>query len=89
MRAVSIRIEYIEHAHVRVIHRNIVPLFECDPVQLCGSIENTILQHIVQFEIRLDLIFIEIELRLSHLLRVEIPIPASSANPPFWESINA
>ena len=58
-----------------VIHRNVFALFEGDAVELGRRVEDAVLQHVVQLEVRLDLLFIQIVLRLADLLGVEVPIP--------------
>jgi len=54
-----------------------VALFEGNPIQLVGGVEDAILQNIVQFEIGLNLRVIEIVLRLTNLLGVIVPIVGS------------
>ena len=71
----SIRIENLKHAHVRLLHRNVVPLLEGEPVELVRRIEHAVLEHVVQLEVGLDLRFVQVVLRLAHLLGVELPVP--------------
>ncbi len=71
----AVGIEYFEDAHALGVGRNVFALLEGDSIQLGGSVEDAVLQHVVQLEVRLDLLFIEIVLRLAHLLGVNVPIP--------------
>ena len=64
-----------EDAHVRLIDRDVLALFERQTIELVGCEKHTVLEHIVEFEIRLDLIFIQVVLRLADLLGVHLPVP--------------
>ena len=64
-----------EDAHVGLIYRDVLALFEADSIQLSRRMEHAVLEHVVQLEVRLDLGVIEIILCLAHLFAVEIPIP--------------
>ncbi len=65
----------LEDPYVGLPNRNILPLGEGQPVEQVGGIEDAVLQHIVDLEIRFDLRLIEIVFRLANLLGVEIPVP--------------
>jgi hypothetical protein len=39
------------------------------------GVEDAVLQHVVELEIRLDLRFVEVVFRLAHLLGVQLPVP--------------
>src|SRR4051812_24687366 len=71
----AIGIEYFEYANIRMVNRNVFPLLECDSVELCSGVKHTILQDVVQFEVRFHLGLIEIVAGLADLLGIEIPIP--------------
>ncbi len=71
----AVRLEHLEHAHVRVVHRDVLALLEGDPVQLVRRIEDAVLQHVPYLEVRLHLVFVQIVLRLAHLLGVHVPVP--------------
>jgi hypothetical protein len=70
----AVGIEDVEHAHVRLVDRDVVPLLERDPIQLRGGEEDAVLQDVIDLEVRPDLAFIEIEFVLAHLLGVELPV---------------
>ena len=72
---VAVLVEHLEHAHVRLVHRNVLALLEGQPVELVGGVEHAVLQHVVELEVRLDLVLVEVVLRLAHLLGVELPVP--------------
>ena len=74
----SIRVEHLPCAHVRVVGGNIGPLHEAQAEQLAGRVERRALD-IFQHEIRLQLGFIERILRLTHALGVMPPIPLLDA----------
>ena len=71
----AVGVEHFEHAHVRVVDRNVLALLEGDAVELVGGVEHAVLQHVVQLEVGLDLRFVEIVLGLADLLGVEVPVP--------------
>ncbi len=71
----AVGIGHFEHAHVRVVDGNVFALFEGDSVKLRGRVENAVLQDVIQLEVWLDLRFVEIVLRLAHLVRVKLPVP--------------
>ena len=71
----TVGVEHLEDAHARVIGRKVLALLEGDPIQLVGGVKDAVLQHIVQFEIRLDLLLVEIVFGLANLLGVEPPVP--------------
>ena len=71
----AVGVEHLEHAHIRVVHRNVVALLEGDAVELVGGVKHAILQHIVQLEIGLDLRFVQVVLGFADLLGVEVPVP--------------
>ena len=71
----AVGVEDLEDAHGRVVHRKVVALLEGDAVELVGGVEDAVLQHVVQLEVGLDLLLVEIVLRLAHLLGVEVPVP--------------
>ncbi|MNX96306.1 hypothetical protein D3C86_1286180 [compost metagenome] len=58
-----------------MISRQIPSLFEGNAVEFLRRVENTFFQNRCHFEIRFDLVFIQIIFRFSHLLRIEIPVP--------------
>ena len=77
----TIHIEYLEGPHVGIVDRNVVSLLERQPVQLVGGEKHSVLQHVVQFEVGHDLRFIQIVLRLPHLLGVILPVPRLELEP--------
>ena len=46
-----------------------------DSEQLVRGVEHAVVQHAVEREVRFDLRFVEVVLRLAHLLGVVLPIP--------------
>ena len=54
----------VEHAHVGLVHRQVVALGERQAVELVRRVEHAVLQHAV-LEVRLDLGGVEIEPRLA------------------------
>src|ERR1700732_311607 len=64
-----------EDANVGLIHGDVLPFLEGDPIQLSRGKKYSILQHTAELEVRLDLGVVEIVFGLTHLLAVEIPIP--------------
>lgn len=70
----AVGIEHLIHLHIRVIGRDVGALLEGDAVQLRGGVEDAVLQHVVQLEVRLDLRLVQVVLGLAHLLGVEVPI---------------
>ncbi len=77
----AVRIEHFEHAHIRLIHRNVLPLLERNPVKLVRRVEHAILQHIPDLEVGLHLGFVDVVLRLAHLLGIELPVPRLQLEP--------
>ncbi len=71
----AVAIEHLEHAHVGVVDGYVVAFLEGDPVQLVRSIEDPLLQHRVQLEIRLGGVTVEIEPGLLHPIGIAVPIP--------------
>ena len=71
----AVGVEDFEDAHVGLIDRHVVALLESDAVELVGGVEDAVLQDVVEFEVWLDLGFVEVVLRLADLLGVEIPVP--------------
>ena len=71
----SVLVEHLEDAHVRLIDRQVVPFLEREAVQLVRGEEDAVREHAVQLEVRLDLVVVQVELRLAHLLGVEVPVP--------------
>ncbi|MND41304.1 hypothetical protein D3C80_320540 [compost metagenome] len=74
----AVFIEHLIHAHVRLVNRDILTFFEADAVQQVGGIEHAVVQHVIQSEVRFDLRFIQIVLRLAHLFGIELPIPGGN-----------
>src|SRR5581483_7757700 len=64
----AISIKNFEDAYARRIHRKIFSFFECQSVKLVRSVENTVLQHVIQLEIGLDLLLVEIVFGFANLL---------------------
>src|ERR1700694_16364 len=71
----AVGVEDLEDTHIRLVDRDVVSLFEREPIKLIGSIENTILQHVVEFEVGLYLGIIEIVTSFADLLGVKVPVP--------------
>ena len=71
----AVLVEHVPHAHVWVVHRQIVALLEAQAVELVGGEEHAVGEHIVQLEVRAQLRFIELVLGLAHLLGVVGPVP--------------
>ena len=71
----AVGVEDLEHAHIRVVDRKVVALFESEAVELVRSVEDAILQHVVELEIGLDLRIVEIVPGFANLLGVEVPVP--------------
>src|SRR5215469_8307486 len=61
----SVCVENIKDAYIWMVDRKVVPLFERDPVKLMGGVEDAVLEHAVEFKIRLNLVFVQIVLGLS------------------------
>ncbi len=76
-----VAVEDLEDSHIGVVDGNIVAFLEREAVELVCGVEDAILQHAIQFEVRLDFGFVEIELRLANLIGVEIPIPGLQTEP--------
>ena len=70
----AVGVEDLEHAHVRLIDRDVVALLEREPVELIGGVEDAVLQDVVELEVRPHLRFIEVVLGLADLLGVELPV---------------
>ena len=66
----AVLVDNLEHAHVRMIGRNVGALLEGESVHQIGCIEHTIDQHAVDIEIRLHLIVRDVEQGLLHLGRI-------------------
>ena len=62
----AVLVDNLEHAHVRMIGRNVGALLEGESVDQIGCIEHTIDQHAVDIEIRLHLIVRDVEQGLLH-----------------------
>ncbi len=71
----AIGIAHFVHLHILVPGGKVGALVEGDAIQAVGGIKNTIIQHAVQLEIRLELAFIQIVLRLAQALGMEVPVP--------------
>jgi hypothetical protein len=70
----TIAIEHLPDAHVWLVHRQVVPLLECEPVFLVCSEKDAVDDDMIQFVIRAHLRFIEVVFRLAHFLGIQIPI---------------
>ncbi|OEZ67299.1 hypothetical protein JAB2_24200 [Janthinobacterium sp. HH100] len=70
----AVGIQNVVDAHVRVVYRQVLPFLEADAVQLIGGKEDAIVQHAVEFQVRFQLVFIEIETLLAQLVRVDGPV---------------
>ncbi len=71
----TLGVEHLEHLHVGVVDGEIVALHEGEPVELVGREEYALAQHAAELEVGLDLGVVEGEVRLAHLLGVELPVP--------------
>ena len=71
----AVGVEDLEDAHVRLIDGKVVALLEGEAVELVRGVEDAVLEHVVQLEVRLDLGLVQIVFRLAHLLGVELPVP--------------
>ena len=71
----AVGVEDLEGADIRIVNRDVVPLLESQSVQLVGGEEDAVLQNVIELEVRHDLGFIQVILRLPHLLRVILPVP--------------
>src|SRR6516164_1775440 len=71
----AIRVEDLEDAHIGMVHGKIVTLFESESIELIGSVEHSILQHVVQLKIRLYLRIIDVVTGLANLIGVVSPVP--------------
>ena len=76
-----ISVEDLEDAHVLLVNGNVLALFEGEAVELMRSVEDAVLEHVVQLEIGLDLRLVQVVFRLAHLLGVELPIPGLDGEP--------
>ena len=70
----SIAIVNFPDAHVWLIQRQVVPLFEREPVFLVRGEKHAVDDDMIQFVIRAHLRFIEVVFRLAHFLGIKIPI---------------
>ena len=71
----AVGVEHFEHAHVCLVHRQILALLEAQAVQLVRGEQHAVDQHAIHFEVRPHLRLVVGVLRLAHLLGVEVPIP--------------
>mmetsp|Transcript_53120 Transcript_53120/g.124204 ORF Transcript_53120/g.124204 Transcript_53120/m.124204 type:complete len:781 (-) Transcript_53120:457-2799(-) len=71
----TVGIEDVVGAHIGLVDRQIGAALEAQAVELVGRKEDPLLQHAVEFEIGLDLAFIEAITGGAQLLRVEAPVP--------------
>ena len=71
----AVGVKNFEHAHARGVDRKIFALLEGQSIELVGRVENTVLEHIVELEIGLDLLLVEIIFGFAYLLGVEVPVP--------------
>ncbi len=70
----AVGVEHVEHAHVRVVHGQVLALLERQAVQLSGRVEHALGHHIVEFEVRLELVLVEREALRAQLVRVVGPV---------------
>src|SRR5437588_4894774 len=70
----SVRVENFKDAHIGLIYGKIFSLFESNSVKLVGGKEHAILQHVFEFEVGLDLRFVEVVLSLANFLGVVLPV---------------
>ena len=75
----AVGIEHVEHAHVGLVDRQVVAFLEGQAVELVGGEEDAVVEHAVEFEVRLDRRFVEIVFGLAHLVGVEIPVRRGQA----------
>ena len=66
----TVLVDDLEDLHVRMVCGNVCTLLECQAIDAVGSIEHTIDEHAVDIEIRLHLVFRDIQHLLLHLLRI-------------------
>ena len=71
----AILVGNFKDADVRLINRQILALLEGDAVEFGRGEEDAVEQDVVQFEVGLDLRFIEGVARLPHFLGIEVPVP--------------
>ena len=71
----AVGIDDLEHAHVRLVHRQILALLEGEAVELVRGVEHAVLHHAVELEVRRHLRLVEVVVGLAHLLGVERPVP--------------
>ena len=71
----AIGVEDLEDPYIRLINGDVVPLFERESIKLVGGVENTVLQHVIEFKIRLYLSLVEIVSSFANLLGVIVPVP--------------
>ena len=71
----AVLVEHFKDAHIGLIDRNVVAFLEGHAVELVRGVEHAVLEHIVEFEIGFDLVFVEIVFRLANLLGVVLPVP--------------
>ena len=60
-----------------MVHRQILAFLEGDSIEPGSGKEHSILQHSIEREIGLELVFIEIVFGLSETFRVVLPVPGS------------
>ena len=70
-----VRIDHVEHAHVRLVDGQVVSLFEADPVELVRRVEDAVLEDAVQLEVRFHGGLVEVVALPAELLRVKRPVP--------------
>ena len=71
----AVGVEDFEDPHVGLVDGNILALLERDAVELVGGVEDAVLQHVVEFEVGLDLRLVEIVSRFADLFGVKLPVP--------------
>ena len=71
----AVLVEHFEHAHGRIVDRQFLAFLEGQAVQLVGRVEHAVLQHIVHFQIGLELRLVEVVTRRAHFLGVVGPVP--------------
>ena len=70
-------VQHIEDADVRMIDRQIFSFLEGDAVQFVHGEEDAVLQHAVEFKVRLDGGLVDFETSLAKLLGIVLPVPRS------------
>ncbi len=71
----AVGVEGLVDLDVLVVHRQVGALLEGHAVQFGHRVEDALLEHVVQFQVRLQLVLVEIVLGLAHLLGVVGPVP--------------